>query len=172
MNDSPIRSLVRVLIFTLLILFPFTSMGERTINQLFPSVNFGESSIIPAPAPNPTPEDLPSPEPAEPPVLSDYYTVCRAELSGSYKLVSIRTDTDEFSDELLLQLQQRGVPLTLDLSDDGSGLLRIFDRAETLLCDADSMLLRFQGETLPFFYLNGQLRVQDGDRYMVFQKLT
>ena len=57
-------------------------------------------------------------------------------------------------------------------TDDGSGLLRIFDRAETLLCDADSMLLRFQGETLPFFYLNGQLRVQDGDRYMVFQKLT
>ena len=172
MNDSPIRSLVRVLIFTLLILFPFTSTGERTISFLFPSVNMGEDTMIPAPAPNPTLEVLPSPELAEPPVLSDYYTVCRAELPGSYGLVSIRTDTDEFSDELILQLRQRGVPLTLDLSDDGSGLLRIFDRAETLLCDADSMLLCFQDETLPFFYLGGKLRVQDGDRYMVFQKLT
>ena len=84
--------------------------------------------------------------------------------------MSIRTENDEFSDGLLLRLRQLGVPMILELKEDGSALLGIFDQAIALDLDAGRMLVFSEGKAIPFFYLDGQLRIQDGNLNMIFEK--
>ena len=137
------------------------------MQQFFPQGNLREEELIPTPSP--TPQELLSPPPTPIP-LSLFYTKTGTDLPGYYDLVSIRTENDEFSDGLLFRLQQLGVPMILELKEDGSALLGIFDQAITLDLDAGRMLVFSEGKAIPFFYLDGQLRVQDGNLNMIFKK--
>ena len=82
----------------------------------------------------------------------------------------MRTEDDGFSDELLARLHQLGMPMILELREDGRGVLGIFDQAIALKLDAGSMLVFSEGKTMPFFYLDGRLRVQDGEQFMIFER--
>ena len=171
MKDGQIRMLILTLLLVLLLLFPLTPKGEQLISDCFPSVNYGENELILEPTPEPRPEETPSPTPV-PLLLSDYYTELTAELPASYTLVSICTESDSFSDALLLQIRQWGFPMALELYADGTGFLRIFDQTEDLIFHPDSMLLSFQVKTVPFFFLDGRLRVHVGCRDLIFEKQT
>ena len=164
------RTLLFYLLFFLLtaltLLFPDTPKGEEFMANYFPSVNLREEELIPPP-PAPTPPPSPPPTPVP---LSRFYTELGAELPGYYDLVSLRTEDDEFSDELLTRLRQLGMPMILELREDGSGVLGIFDHAIALKLDAGSMLVFSEGKTMPFFYLDGRLRVQDGTQFMIFER--
>jgi hypothetical protein len=133
----------------------------------FPSVNLREEELIPPPTPAPTP--APSPTPAPVP-LTAFYTGIGEELPGYYDLVSLRTEGDEFSDKLLTRLRQLGMPMILELREDGSAILGIFDQAIALEMDTEKMLAFSEGKTLPFFYLDGRLRIQDGTQFMIFER--
>lgn len=165
------RMLLFYLLFFLLtaltLLFPDTPKGEEFMANYFPSVNLREEELIPPPTPAPTP--APSPTPAPVP-LTAFYTGIGEELPGYYDLVSLRTEGGEFSDELLTRLRQLGMPMILELREDGSGVLGIFDQAIALKLDAGSMLVFSEGKTMPFFYLDGRLRVQDGTQFMIFER--
>ena len=137
------------------------------MQQFFPQGNLREEELIPTPSPTP-PEPI-SPPPTPVP-LSLFYTEIGTDLPGYYDLVSIRTENDEFSDGLLLRLRQLGVPMILELKEDGSALLGIFDQAIALDLDAGRMLVFSEGKAIPFFYLYGQLRLQDGNLNMIFEK--
>ena len=80
------------------------------------------------------------------------------------------TPKGEQFDELLARLSQLGMPMILELHEDGSAVLGIFDRAIALEMDTEKMLVFSEGKTMPFFYLNGRLRVQDGARFMIFER--
>ena len=163
------RTLFYLLFFqviALTLLFPYTPKGEEFMANYFPSVNLREEELIPPP-PAPTPPPFPTPTPVP---LSGYYTEIGTELPGYYDLVSIRTEGGEFSDELLTRLRQLGMPMILELREDGSGVLGIFDQAIALTLDTEKMLAFSEGKTLPFFYLDGRLRIQDGTQFMIFER--
>lgn len=163
------RTLFYLLFFQLLaltLLFPYTPKGEEFTVNYFPSVNLREEELIPPP-PAPTPPPSPTPTPVP---LSGFYTGIGTELPGYYDLVSLRTEGGEFSDELLTRLRQLGMPMILELREDGSGVLGIFDQAIALTLDTEKMLAFSEGKTLPFFYLDGRLRVQDGTQFMIFER--
>ena len=165
------RMLLFYLLFFLLtaltLLFPDTPKGEEFMANYFPSVNLREEELIPPPTPAPTPSPSPPPTPVP---LSGFYTELGAELPGYYDLVSLRTEDDEFSDELLARLRQLGMPMILELREDGSAILGIFDQAIALEMDTEKMLAFSEGKTLPFFYLDGRLRIQDGTQFMIFER--
>lgn len=165
------RMLLFYLLFFLLtaltLLFPDTPKGEEFMANYFPSVNLREEELIPPPTPAPTP--APSPTPAPVP-LTAFYTGIGEELPGYYDLVSLRTEGDEFSDKLLTRLRQLGMPMILELREDGSAILGIFDQAIALEMDTEKMLAFSEGKTLPFFYLDGRLRIQDGTQFMIFER--
>ena len=163
------RTLFYLLFFQLLaltLLFPYTPRGEEFMANYFPSGNFREEELIPPP-PAPTPPPSPTPTPVP---LSGFFTGIGTELPGYYDLVSLRTEGGEFSDELLTRLRQLGMPMILELREDGSGVLGIFDQAIALTLDTEKMLAFSEGKTLPFFYLDGRLRVQDGTQFMIFER--
>ena len=137
------------------------------MQQFFPQGNLCEEELIPTPSP--TPLEPPSPLPTPIP-LSLFYSKTWTDLPGYYDLVSIRTENDEFSDGLLFRLQQLGVPMILELKEDGRAVLGIFDQAIALDLDAGRMLIFSEGKAIPFFYLDRQLRVQDGNLTMIFEK--
>ena len=158
------RTMLYLLFFqviALTLLFPYTPKGEQFMERFFPQSNLREEELIPTPTPSPTPTPVP---------LTTFYQEVGAELPGYYDLVSIRTEDDEFSDELLARLAQLGMPMILELHEDGSAVLGIFDRAIALEMDTEKMLVFSEGETMPFFYLNGRLRVQDGAQFMIFER--
>ena len=164
------RTLFYLLFFqviALILLFPYTPKGEEFMANYFPSVNLRDEELIPPPTPAPTP--APSPTPAPVP-LTAFYTGIGEELPGYYDLVSLRTEGGEFSDELLTRLRQLGMPMILELREDGSGVLGIFDQAIALTLDTENMLAFSEGKTLPFFYLDGRLRIQDGMQFMIFER--
>ena len=164
------RTLFYLLFFQLIaltLLFPYTPKGEEFMEKYFPSVNLREEELIPPPTPTPTPTPSPPPTPVP---LSGFYTEIGAELPGYYDLVSMRTEGDEFSDELLTRLRQLGMTMILELREDGSGVLGIFDQAIALTLDTEKMLAFSEGKTLPFFYLDGRLRIQDGTQFMIFER--
>ena len=163
------RTLFYLLFFqviALILLFPYTPKGEEFMANYFPSVNLREQELIPPP-PAPTPPPSPTPTPVP---LSGFFTGIGTELPGYYDLVSLRTEGGEFSDELLTRLRQLGMPMILELREDGSGVLGIFDQAIALTLDTEKMLAFSEGKTLPFFYLDGRLRVQDGTQFMIFER--
>ena len=163
------RTLFYLLFFqviALILLFPYTPKGEEFMANYFPSVNLREEELIPPP-PAPTPPPSPTPTPVP---LSGFYTGIGTELPGYYDLVSLRTEGGEFSDELLTRLRQLGMPMILELREDGSGVLGIFDQAIALTLDTEKMLAFSEGKTLPFFYLDGRLRIQDGTQFMIFER--
>lgn len=163
------RTLFYLLFFqviALILLFPYTPKGEEFMANYFPSVNLREEELIPPP-PAPTPPPSPTPTPVP---LSGFYTGIGTELPGYYDLVSLRTEGGEFSDELLTRLRQLGMPMILELREDGSGVLGIFDQAIALKMETERMLVFSEGKTLPFFYLDGRLRVQDGTQFMIFER--
>ena len=164
------RTLFYLLFFqvaALTLLFPYTPKGEEFMANYFPSVNLREEELIPPPTPAPTPVPAPTLTPVP---LTAFYTEIGAELPGYYDLVSMRTEDDGFSDELLARLHQLGMPMILELREDGRGVLGIFDQAIALKLDAGSMLVFSEGKTMPFFYLDGRLRVQDGTQFMIFER--
>ena len=118
------------------------------------------------------PEDFPerSPEPTPSPIpLTDFYTDLRDELPGHYELVSVNTPGNEFSDELIVRLQQLGFPMMLELYADGSAVLGIFDQAILLHYDPNTLFFSVGSAKLSFFYLSGEIRVWEGDSYMLFR---
>ena len=164
------RTLFYLLFFQLIaltLLFPYTPKGEEFMEKYFPSVNLREEELIPPPTPTPTPTPSPPPTPVP---LSGFYTGIGTELPGYYDLVSLRTEGGEFSDELLTRLRQLGMPMILELREDGSGVLGIFDQAIALTLDTGRMQVFSEGKTMPFFYLDGRLRVQDGTQFMIFER--
>ena len=164
------RTLFYLLFFQLLaltLLFPYTPRGEEFMSNYFPSGNLREEELIPPPTPAPTPTPSPPPTPVP---LSRFYTEIGAELPGYYDLVSLRTEGNEFSDELLTRLRQLGMPMILELREDGTAVLGIFDQAIALTLDAGRMQVFSEGKTMPFFYLDGRLRIQDGEQFMIFER--
>ena len=164
------RTLFYLLFFQLIaltLLFPYTPRGEEFMANYFPSGNLREEELIPPPTPAPTSPPSPPPTPVP---LSGFCTEIGAVLPGYYDLISIRTVDDEFSDALLARLRQLGMPMILELREDGSAVLGIFDRAIALELDAGRMQVFSEGKTMPFFYLDGRLRVQDGEQFMIFER--
>ena len=162
------RTLFYLLFFQLIaltLLFPYTPKGEAFMEKYFLPGNLREEELLPPPTPTPAPAPTPTPIP-----LTAFYTEIGAELPGYYDLISIRTVDDEFSDELLARLRQLGMPMILELREDGSAVLGIFDRAIALELDSGRMQVFSEGKTMPFFYLNGRLRVQDGEQFMIFER--
>ena len=165
MKNKTLFYLLLFQLIALVLLFPYTPNGEIFYESVFGAGNLNEEELIPPPTPTPVPTPTPTPIP-----LSAFYTELRDELPGRYELVSFRNAGDEFSDALLTKLRGLGVPMGLELHPDGSATLGVFDQAILLEADFDRMLVTVGERVSPFFYLDGQLRVQDGEQYMRFEK--
>ena len=177
MKQNPIPPLILCLALVFLLLFPATPYGRDLVDTLFPTGNRGEEELLPSPAAQETepPSSYTelmelSPVPVSPTPAPIMITELRNELPGHYVLAFLRTAEDEFSGELLAQLHQIGIPLELLLYPDGTGIFGVFDQATALSYDADRMQITMDGQTLPFFYLNGILRIQDGENCLCFEK--
>lgn len=150
-----------VIFLVLLLLFAalfFTAAGHRVIRMLFPSANLNENLLF---FPGTPEEETPT-----------YTTSLSDELPGVYRLVSVRSHELELSDEDLAAIRGLGIPLRLELSEDGSAALTIFDLNLGLACDADRMLMRFGSEAYSFFYQDGLLTLWEDGTRLIFEKVS
>ena len=167
MKHKTFYYLVFFQLIALALLFPYTPNGQKATGHFFPGGNFGEDILISALEEMPT-EDTAVLSPSV--SYSDYYRDIRGELPGLYDLISIHTDDDTLSDELISHLHALGVPMMLELHADGSSIFGVFDQAITPEYDADRMLFLSDGNALPFFYLDNMLRIQEGEFHLIFEK--
>lgn len=167
MKDKTLLYLLLFQLFALVLLFPYTPNGMRAFETVFGAGNLDEQKLIPPPTAPPETSPVPTPSPIP---LSVFYRQIRDDLPGRYDLVSIRTEHDEFSDDLIAQLQHLSIPMILELHADGSGILGVFDSSILLTVDTDRMLISADRRPCPFFYLDGRLRVQDGNLDLIFEK--
>lgn len=167
------RSFLYLLFFQLIaltLLFPYTPNGPKAAERFFPPGNLGEDVLFSEA------EDVSAALAAEAarialgPPLSTYYTELRDELPGRYDLVSIHGEDGTLSDGLLTRLRELGVPMILELHEDGTAVYGVFDQAVAPGYDAGSMLFTMDGKVLPFFYLDHTLRIQDGNFCLIFEK--
>ena len=166
MKHSPIPALLICLLLCFLLLFPATPYGDRLFDSVFPDGNRDEASMIPQAQES---EDKP-PSSAPTFLPADFFSSVREELPGRYDLISLYTLSEEFSDEMLTSLRQLGIPMVLILNSDGTAFLHIFDQAASLDLDTDHMMISMSGRTLPFYYSEGIIRIQDGDEFMIFRR--
>ena len=167
------RNFLYLLFFQLIaltLLFPYTPNGRKAAERFFPPGNYGEDALYSEA------RDVSDALAAEEalkalgPPLSTYYTELSSELPGRYDLISVHAEDGTLSDELLARLHGLGFPMVLELHADGSAIYGVFDQAITPDYDAGSMRFTMNGKTLPFFYLGGALRIQDGNRSLIFEK--
>lgn len=92
------------------------------------------------------------------------------ELPGTYALVEVTSPEFSLSSDELDAIRSLGIPLQLELLEDGSAVINVFDMNRHMVCDADNMLFRSDEESLFFFYLDGSLTIVDGDSHLVFEK--
>lgn len=92
------------------------------------------------------------------------------DLLGSYRLLSVRSPELELSSEELDLIQHLGIPLQMELSEDGCAAISIFDLTLNLSCDVDRMQFYYGSDFYPFFYQDGFLTLWDGETHLVFEK--
>ena len=166
MKNNTFRTLILCFLLSVLFLLPCTPYGKHMIS-LFTDNRTADVIIL---------SDTDSGSKAEsdlPPVsLSSFYSRQADDLPGYYDLVFLQSKEDAFSEKMLTQFRQLGIPLILNLEPDGTAILAIFDQAVSMCYQADSMLISMEGKYVPFYYLDGILRIQDNQEYMVFKKRT
>ena len=133
-----------------------TDVGHNLLLKLFPSVDLGENLVL---------WNIKHEE--ELPVVS---LPLSKELPGTYVLVEITSPDFSISADELAAIRSLGIPLQLELLEDGSAVINVFDMNRHMVCDADNMLFRSDEESLFFFYLDGSLTIVDGDSHLVFEK--
>lgn len=171
------RTFLYLLFFQLIaltLLFPYTPNGQGLMDRLFPSGNFGEdvllSELEEIAAQRETESETEPIVISDPIPLSDFYREVRDELPGLYQLVSVHTEDETINDDLLSRLQALGVPMLLELHADRTSIFGVFDQAVTPVFDFDCMQVSLNGKTLPFFYLDSMLRIQDSEYDLIFEK--
>ena len=133
-----------------------TDIGHDLVLRLFPSANLGENLILWHARHE---EDFPAGSPA---VSMDF--------CGSYVLTEVSSPEFSLSAEELDAIRGLGIPLQLEILQDGSAVMNVFDLKTELFCDSDNMLLRTGHEDLFFFYQDGRLTVVDGEDHLCFEK--
>ena len=99
---------------------------------------------------------------ASPAVSMDFY--------GSYVLTEVSSPEFSLSTEELDAIRGLGIPLQLEILQDGSAVMNVFDLKTEMVCDSDNMLLRTGREDLFYFYQDGRLTVVDGEEHLCFEK--
>jgi hypothetical protein len=135
-----------------------TDIGHDLILRLFPSANLGESMIL-----------WHARHEEEPPTGTQPLS---EELPGTYLLNEITSPDLSLSSNELSSIRSLGIPLSLEVMEDGSTVLTVFDLKKEMICDTDSMLFRTGDEDLFFFYQDGILTMVDGEDRMVFEKAS
>ena len=133
-----------------------TDIGHDLVLRLFPSANLGENLILWHARQE---EEVSS----DSPLLSE-------ELCGSYVLTEVTSPEFSLSAEELDAIRGLGIPLQLEILQDGSAVMNVFDLKTEMVCDSDNMLLRTGREDLFYFYQDGRLTVVDGEEHLCFEK--
>ena len=89
---------------------------------------------------------------------------------GSYVLTEVSSPEFSLSAEELDAIRGLGIPLQLEILQDGSAVMNVFDLKTEMVCDSDNMLLRTAREDLFYFYQDGRLTVVDGEDHLCFEK--
>ena len=133
-----------------------TDIGHDFILKLFPTADLSENLVI---------WNIKQKEefPVDSLPLSE-------ELPGIYMLVEITSPELSLSADKLAAIRSLGIPLELELLEDGSAILSVFDLKTEMAFDADNMLFRTGNADLFFFYRDGVLTVVDGEEHMVFER--
>ena len=133
-----------------------TDIGHDLVLRLFPSANLGENLILWHARQE---EEVSS----DSPLLSE-------ELCGSYVLTEVTSPEFSLSAEELDAIRGLGIPLQLEILQDGSAVMNVFDLKTEMVCDSDNMLLRTAREDLFYLYQDGRLTVVDGEDHLCFEK--
>ena len=153
--------LILAVCFLLLVLCFFllcTDIGHDLVLRVFPSANLGENMIL-----------WHARHEEEPPSgirqLSE-------ELPGAYVLNEVTSPEFSLSSDELSAIRSLGIPLSLELAEDGSAVMTVFDQKAEMICDTDSMLFHTGKGDLFFFYQDDILTIVDGEDRMVFEKTS
>ena len=97
------------------------------------------------------------------------------EIWGSYVLADMDDGSGEDMTELLAIMASMGMSATLEIAEDGSALLNLFEEEEELIFDFDAMTVTTfndEGEenVMPFVYEDGLLVFGDDEMSMTFTK--
>ena len=133
-----------------------TDIGHDLVLRLFPSANLGENLILWHARHE---EDFPAGSPA-----------VSMNFCGSYVLTEVSSPEFSLSAEELDAIRGLGIPLQLEILQDGSAVMNVFDLKTEMVCDSDNMLLRTAREDLFYFYQDGRLTVVDGEDHLCFEK--
>ena len=147
---------VCLLLISLCFFLLCTDIGHDLVLRLFPSANLGENLILWHARQE---EEVSS----DSPLLSE-------ELCGSYVLTEVTSPEFSLSAEELDAIRGLGIPLQLEILQDGSAVMNVFDLKTEMVCDSDNMLLRTAREDLFYFYQDGRLTVVDGEDHLCFEK--
>ena len=147
---------VCLLLISLCFFLLCTDIGHDLVLRLFPSANLGENLIFWHARQE---EEVSS----DSPLLSE-------ELCGSYVLTEVTSPEFSLSAEELDAIRGLGIPLQLEILQDGTAVMKVFDLKTEMVCDSDNMLLRTGREDLFYFYQDGRLTVVDGEDHLCFEK--
>lgn len=145
-----------IILLVLVALLLLTASSHQFLERLFPTANLNEGLIIHPGSPGSNPAANTKP------FIGD--------LLGSYRLLSVRSPELELSSEELDLIRHLGIPLQMELSEDGCAAISIFDLTLNLSCDVDRMQFYYGSDFYPFFYQDGFLTLWDGETHLVFEK--
>lgn len=147
-------SMIASMFLILLLLIPFTEYGQNLQHYFFEKANYGREPILISPKPE----------------QSVYHRPVAEELPGTYCLVSYFADKTPISDDQLEQIRKLGIPLRLELYEDGSAEMEIFDRRTVMNFDVANLQFITETGHIPFFYMDGVLVILEGTDRMIFLK--
>ena len=89
---------------------------------------------------------------------------------GTYRLIHMVTDEDEFGEDLLAQMSGAGILSCLKMKSDGTGEVELFGQTEQLRWDSASVYI--ENEPIPYTLSDGVLTMALGGASVSFEKVS
>lgn len=89
-------------------------------------------------------------------------------MAGKYKLVEMTAEGESYGEEELTALEAFGMTITLELREDGTGVMDIYGEQSELTYDSQNITV--DGEKTPFTKSGDKITFEQDDTKMVFEK--
>jgi len=91
-------------------------------------------------------------------------------IPGSYTLIGMDDGTDTDYSEYLPLLDSMGMSITLEISEDGFGVMKMMDETMEMQFDFDAQQVIANGNAMPYQFEDGELSFGADDTYFLFSK--
>ena len=95
-------------------------------------------------------------------------TGCGEKVAGKYELIEMSSKSETFGKDQIEELKNLGFTYTLELREDGTGVMTIAGENTEFKYDDKNIIV--EGVSTPYTFENNKLTVSENDEKMVFEK--